>query len=154
MRAPLATLVLALNERHCVREAIRAGRKADLKMRGVSLDVIVAVRRRNGWLWLTVSVAMRSTTRPSVHVTKSPLLETNETFRFGHQHSSQQHTLMAFIVLLAFLMFTSNLSIVLRMIKTMKATIMDHECITKFACFAPFSYYSATCVKVGLCWLD
>jgi hypothetical protein len=37
-----------MNDRHCDREAIRAGRKADLKMYGVIFDAIVVVWRRNG----------------------------------------------------------------------------------------------------------
>lgn len=53
-RASLATLVLAANDLHCAREAMRAGRKADLNRKGVSLDAIVAVRRRNGCLEVEV----------------------------------------------------------------------------------------------------
>lgn len=42
--------MLATKDRHCRDEATRAGRKADLKMKGVILDAIVAVGERNGCL--------------------------------------------------------------------------------------------------------
>ena len=47
---PLAALALAPKDLHDGCEAIRAGRNADLKRRGVSLDAIVVVGRRNGCL--------------------------------------------------------------------------------------------------------
>jgi len=47
-RASLATLEEAMKDRDGTREAIRAGRKADRQTKGVILDAIVAVRRRNG----------------------------------------------------------------------------------------------------------
>lgn len=49
-KASLASLELAINDRHCVREAMRVGRKVDRKTKGVILDAIVAVMRRNGWV--------------------------------------------------------------------------------------------------------
>ena len=42
--------MLATKDRHCRDEAILAGRNADLKMKGVILDAIVAVGERNGCL--------------------------------------------------------------------------------------------------------
>lgn len=47
-RLSLATLVLATNDRYWDREATRAGRKADLNTKELSLDAIVAVSRYNG----------------------------------------------------------------------------------------------------------
>jgi hypothetical protein len=57
-RASLATLVLAANDRHCARESMQAGRKAERNRYGASLDAIVAVRRRNGCLEVRVVVVM------------------------------------------------------------------------------------------------
>lgn len=54
--ASLDNLVLATNDRHWGREAMRADRKAGLNTYGESLDAIVAVGRRNGDL----EVASRS----------------------------------------------------------------------------------------------
>lgn len=47
-RASLATLGLAMKERHCVREVMRAGRPTVRNMKGASFDAIVAMRGRNG----------------------------------------------------------------------------------------------------------
>lgn len=47
-RASLRSCELAVNERYCVREAMRTGRSADRKMKGVILEAIVAVLGRNG----------------------------------------------------------------------------------------------------------
>lgn len=44
----LANLLAATNDRHCDREAILAGLNVDRKTKGVILEVIVAVRWRNG----------------------------------------------------------------------------------------------------------
>lgn len=49
-RASLAAIGDAVKARRWAREAMLAGRKAALKAEGVSLDAIVAVRGRNGWV--------------------------------------------------------------------------------------------------------
>jgi hypothetical protein len=52
MRASEATLDVTAKDRHRVREATYDGRKADRNMEGVSLDAIVMIVGRNGFLQL------------------------------------------------------------------------------------------------------
>ena len=47
-RASLATLALAVKDRHWARGAIRACRKAERDMNGVIFDAMIAVGERNG----------------------------------------------------------------------------------------------------------
>lgn len=51
--------MLAVNDRYCAREAKRVGRNADRNMYEVSLDAIVAVGGRNGFLEVEREVVMR-----------------------------------------------------------------------------------------------